>query len=295
MVSLAASLASVVQDLDLAGEHREVEPGRRHANDGVRLAIQRDGAADNRAVGAESLRPQLMAEDDDVLSLLFLARREAATEGGADAERRKQVPGDNLSGQLHGLAPARQRHLVVAERDQMVQRPGAAPEVEEDRVRHGVRVGDVALVDQADRHQPPGVGKRQWRQQHRLNDAEDHDVGAHAEGERHHRRQGERGRPPELPDGAARVGPGILDTGPPPHRAAALLDDGGVAELASGTVQGVVWRQSLFHQRVGALGDVGPDLLREVGVELAAVEERANPVHGFAGARTSRMPSSMRS
>ena len=45
---------------------KNLEAGRRHADHGERLAIQRDGLADNRRVRTESRVPQALADHDNV-------------------------------------------------------------------------------------------------------------------------------------------------------------------------------------------------------------------------------------
>ena len=54
-------------------------------------------------------------------------------------------------------------------------------------------------------------------------------------------------------------------------------------------------RQAASHELVDLLVEVLPDLVGEIALEPAAVEQSPQQVHGFTGARTRRMPSSIRS
>ena len=51
----------------------------------------------------------------------------------------------------------------------------------------------------------------------------------------------------------------------------------------------------LGHELLDLLVEMLPDLVGQIAFEPAAVDQPAQHVHGFTGARTSLMPSSMRS
>jgi hypothetical protein len=101
--------------------------------------------------------------------------------------------------------------------------------------------------------------------------------------------------PPPLPPGVAQIGPGVLHQIPAPYLARAFLEQRVVAELAMCRMNRLLARHAAGHQLVDLLVEVLPDLLGQIAFEPAAVEQPAQHVHGFTGARTSRMPSSMRS
>src|SRR5258708_27002541 len=71
---------------------REAEARRRHADDLVRLAVDDDGASDDRRVTVEAALPEAIADDDDMMTAerLVLAQ-EAAAQPGADAERVEEI------------------------------------------------------------------------------------------------------------------------------------------------------------------------------------------------------------
>ena len=70
----------------------EAEPGRHHADHGVGLAVQANGAADHDAIAAEAIDPQRMAQDDDLRSPWdVFGRRESAAERGLDAHRPEEA------------------------------------------------------------------------------------------------------------------------------------------------------------------------------------------------------------
>ena len=65
----------------------ERRAGRHHADDGVRLAVERQLAADDGGIAAKLCRPQPVAQDDDVLlPRLILIGPEGATERRLDSK-----------------------------------------------------------------------------------------------------------------------------------------------------------------------------------------------------------------
>ena len=65
---------------------------RHHADDGVRLIVQQNFAADDVAIGAVTARPQFRAENDDVVvARLFVGRKQRAAENRRHAEKREQT------------------------------------------------------------------------------------------------------------------------------------------------------------------------------------------------------------
>jgi hypothetical protein len=69
-------------------ERREAESLGHHAHHRVALAVEGDAPADDARIAAEAPRPQLVAEDDDVIAPRpAVVRGEGATEGWPDAEK----------------------------------------------------------------------------------------------------------------------------------------------------------------------------------------------------------------
>ena len=80
---------------------------RHHADDGVRLAIERERSPDDAGVGAERRRPQLVAQHDDVLFARFvLVGRERTAERGLDLKDIEVSGGDPRAAQEHRLLDA---------------------------------------------------------------------------------------------------------------------------------------------------------------------------------------------
>src|SRR5262249_37674374 len=59
-----------------------------HADDGVRLPPDQNGAADNAVIAAEVTRPQAMTQDDNVIMpRFFLVHRECSSQGEVASEQ----------------------------------------------------------------------------------------------------------------------------------------------------------------------------------------------------------------
>ena len=55
--------------------------------DRVRVAIERDGAADDACIGGEAATPEAFGENDDIVAGLLFSRQQRAAENGLDAEQ----------------------------------------------------------------------------------------------------------------------------------------------------------------------------------------------------------------
>ena len=128
-----------------------------------------------------------------------------------------------------------------------------------------------------------GVGIRKRAQQDAVDDAEDDGIGADADGEGEQNGDGESGGFAQAAEDELEIGEERLDAGPLPGFAAALLDEGGVAEGAAGGLFGLRARHAFFHEFVDLFRDVFLDGDGEVIVAAAAGEqrsERAESGHG---------------
>ena len=107
-VVLAARRARVddrVQDLvglQIVGHarvrrHHQPEPGRHHADDGVRLVVDLDAPADDRRIAAEAALERRPAQENRPrrrLRLLLVVGTERAAERGVGAEHREEIGRD---------------------------------------------------------------------------------------------------------------------------------------------------------------------------------------------------------
>ena len=97
------------------GNLREAEIRRQHADDRVRVAVQRNCPADNAGVGPESAAPQRIVQDHDTIaSDRVLLREEHTAELRPHTEHREQRCRCARSLKLFGLASARQIQAEAA-------------------------------------------------------------------------------------------------------------------------------------------------------------------------------------
>ncbi len=169
-------------DPELEVGARELELRRHDADDRVRLAAQRDRAAENRTVSRETGPPEMIGQDDHGLVHLCGKKNPSQARGG---QQRKEVGGDDAAEELLGFAAGGERVLVGGEDRDAIERAVGVPEVPE--------VGNREVRD----HQAVHVAVRQGPQENPAHDREDRRVRADAQGQRQHRHGGEAGAPAE--------------------------------------------------------------------------------------------------
>jgi hypothetical protein len=99
-----------------------------------------------------------------------------------------------------------------------------------------------------------------------------------------------------LPDRVADVAGEVVDGAPAPDVAALFPDQRGVPERAARRSRCRIAREARSHQLFAFFLEVQLDLLGQVAVHAPAREQipdRAKRVHGFTGASTSLIPSSI--
>ena len=90
--------------------------GRQHADDGTRLAAERNRATDDRRIGVEASLPELVAENDDgVLIGNVFVPHEITAERHRHAERAEVVPCDARALEALGILRRRERRLPRAD------------------------------------------------------------------------------------------------------------------------------------------------------------------------------------
>src|SRR4051812_38689612 len=115
-----------------------VDGWRQHADDRVWTPVDGDGAADDGGARAESLLPESVRDDGDVVIAFLFVRSESATEDGLDSERGEEV-GRGERGR-HTL------RLILAPDDDVAEdRPGG------ERGKHGLAATVVLKVGRRDR------------------------------------------------------------------------------------------------------------------------------------------------
>ena len=179
---------------------------RRDADDGRVVAVERDRAADERRVAAETAPPQAFADEHHRGRAGLLFRfGEPAPDDRVDAEERHHRRADRGAGELFRIAEAAQIEGGRADRAQPGERlrlllPG---EVVQDR---GAEIREVQLVVLL-RHldQPGGFDEGQRPDQLGVHEAEDDRVGADAKRDGQDDREREDRRPTQRADGVAEI------------------------------------------------------------------------------------------
>ena len=186
-------------DLHLGIEEPELP--RQHADDGERLAVDADVAADGAVLPAEPLLPRRVGQDRlaGLAWFRFFLGEEAPADRLRPQEPQQRRRAHHRDDPL-GLGVAAERHAArVVERLLLEYGRVAQPIVV---VRHARRAADHpgAGVGVVHMDELPGLRHRQRLQQHGIDDREDRGVGADAEGERQDRRGREAAVLPQQPE-----------------------------------------------------------------------------------------------
>ena len=161
--------ASVLERLRVQDErHPDVglargvaEVARHDAADGPALPVERDRAADDAGVPAETPLPELPGKNHAGLAAGVLVRGvEHAPEKRRDPEDREESGGDGIAAQVQGLALGRQRHVVAGERGHCRERRVLRPPVHEVGGRRAEPVEPPAGVAVPDPHELLGAARR---------------------------------------------------------------------------------------------------------------------------------------
>ena len=189
----------------------EREPAGEHADHGDRLAVEDDGATDDRRIAGEAPLPEAVADHRHPgRRRRLLVGVEQATGHRLHPQHRQQSGRgadtvEPLRLAVPGEVRAPPRHRRHGREDPVLPAP-----VEVLRVRHR-RVGERRL-DVANQQQPVGVRIGEGAQQDAVDEAEDHGVGADSQRQRQNRDGGESGTLQQGAGGDAQVVHGF---GPP--------------------------------------------------------------------------------
>ena len=155
---------------------RKREPRRHHADDGRRPEVEPNGAAEDAGIGAVSLLPQHVADEDDPWgSRPRIVWRERSTDDRADVEEREQRRADDSG--LHPLgAPAvADAGAARAKRAQGLEHVCAVGHAEQVLSVEPLGLERTALVRQCDLHEAIRRGVGHGFEDHRLVEAEPRD------------------------------------------------------------------------------------------------------------------------
>ena len=139
----------------------------------------------------------------------------------------------------------------------------------------------AAAVGFPHRHDPIGLMVRQRLQHHRAHDAEDRRGRADAEGQRHQRRGGEAGRPPQHASAMADIAHRVFEQRGPDLVPRALPDAFQSAELEQRLAPRLVGTHAGAAMLLGLLIDVKANLFVETALERVAPADRADPLPAF--------------
>ena len=181
-----------------AGRHPQLrvrgkaESGRKHADDGVHLAVDLQVRLREVALRPEVLPPVPLADEDGGRgSLLVVGRAEVPPEQRPDAEDPEEAGRHVRHVRARGLEGARNRHEVVVVPGHRLETAVLIPEVVEVRVRQAR--GPALRGDLEDGHDPARVGVRQRPKKDAVDDAEDGRRRADTERERDDHDRGDAG------------------------------------------------------------------------------------------------------
>ncbi len=191
------------------GAARVVEARRHHPDHRLALAVESDGASDDRRVTAEAIDPGVVAEHEDIGATRHVVMGlQRAPEHRPDPERVEERTGD---------AGIRQARRVAVAFEHGRPRRGADRGHRRDGVAGGAERCDVAVgeLDQAVRdlgghaptdHQAIGVANRLRCQQHGVDGAEHRRGRADAQRQRDDRGQGVAGVRAQMAEGQPQIG-----------------------------------------------------------------------------------------
>ena len=231
----------------------DAEVRGQHAGDLHRLPVELHAASHHRAVAAEDIAPGAIAQHcggRPVAGPGFrVAQRPAQL--GPHAQHVEEVAGDILRGEQARLPVAGQRGGPVEHRvgRDVAEDAGLLLPVEVVG-RSGLGLEPVEVgVFFPEHDETVGVGKRQRAQHHRAHRREDRGVGADRERQGEDRRTGERGTPPQGPQGKAQVVPQVIQPFEQFHPAFPPLR--GSVELRAGFGQAAARAAERFGARRG--------------------------------------------
>ncbi len=205
------------------------EAARCHPDNGEGLAVDLDGLAEHRRVGAEVRGPVAVAQHGDEMPAdgLIVAGPQQPSDSGLQLERREVGTGDQRATAADRLIVIGEVGAEAAVRGEAGEHRLALLEIPEHRVAEdhvavaGLAAGLRARLGAGGRkiHQLIGFGHRQRLEQHLVDQREDRGVGPDAEGQREDRDRRHERRLEQGPEGErqvshlmTRVGVGAIGT-----------------------------------------------------------------------------------
>jgi hypothetical protein len=156
-----------------------IETWWEHADDGVRLGIERKRTTDNFWIPAEAPLPKAVTQQHyglDALAILF--GQKIAAEQGMHAERLEEIGGDARGWQLFRLIDARQIEGFVAEASELRKGLGFGAQLIPAGERKRAAAGGSLEIGVIEEQQTIGFGVGQRAQKHCIHNGEDRGVGS---------------------------------------------------------------------------------------------------------------------
>jgi hypothetical protein len=255
-----------------------VKVPRRDTDDGEGILVEQNGAADDAWIGGESPLPIVVGENDvrSGAAAVLIRGVEEAAKHGLQAEQVKVIAGS-------GVAQGFRNRLIDGDTDtdRFPNRHAGEGAVAIAKIEViGPGLLEIAIVSLPDLKEILWMGHINGTQEHAVEHAEDNDVGADADGQCKDGDEGEAGRMAQLAEGEADIGEDAFGARPHPGFVSGLFDTGYVAELTFGRVLGVFAAHPAGDEGFDFFGEVLLDLLGEIAVDLSAMEELSQPMHG---------------
>jgi hypothetical protein len=154
------------------------------------LPVDQDRLPDHIA-SAESLLPDVVAEDSDARSRGVLFRREVAAARQRRAQQRKEIRRHARADDALGRAAAAELEVDVPIRSEPLERLLIALEIQQVG-RRDRETGNGSPLARLEEHDKPiGIAEEKWPDQHRIDDAENGGGGSDAEPDHEHDHEGE--------------------------------------------------------------------------------------------------------
>jgi hypothetical protein len=259
-------------------EHdRSLELRRRHADDGERVLIELNDAADSAWIVVEPGVPICMGEHNirSAVGAVLVGCVKQTAKVGVNAQhvevisrRCEAVCGNRIFASIESHS---QDHV---ESGQILEAVVAIAQIDVVGIR--LPRGIVPVVSSVEALHLRHI---QWPQDQAIHDAEHNGVCPDGQRQRQNSSDGETGRFAQLAQRKADIGRDRLQRAPLPHFAALFLHDCSITEGKARCSFCFLQAHAIAHQLLGTLFHVQADFFREIVVNLAAAEDLRNPVH----------------
>ena len=209
----------------------------------------------------------------------FILRAESAAQREVDAETGKECAADHFAFRNLRLRAITDGDLGVGERDvghYRGERTGLTAHGVVDGVREGLvgvdGAGASGRVGGFNVNEAIGFEHGQGAEEHRVHDAEDGRIRAHAESQRQNRRDGKARALAQGAEGEAEIAEGLVEEGPAVVEIEALLRYADVAELAAGLTAGFFIAETFAFELVGFEFKMRLDLFSKILLAALAIE-----------------------